>query len=263
MGAIQALRTHWPEYLMEAALLGCFMVSACVVTVMCEFPSSLLRQMIASALLRRFLNGICMGLTAMGIVYSPWGKQSGAHINPAVTLTFLRLGKIGCWDALFYSCAQFAGATAAVFLCYGLLGSWLSDSSICFVVTVPGTYGRFAAGIGEFLISAGMMIAVLYCTNHAELNQHTGALVGLLLVLYVTVESPFSGMSMNPARSFGSAFPSDVWSSFWIYLIVPPVAMLSAAELYVLRYGPDSIQCCKLHHRNNKRCVFCGAHGDS
>src|ERR1700756_1175643 len=100
----RALQLHWPEYVMEAAELGFFMVSACLFGALYENPSSVVRQAIASPLLRRILMGLSMGLTAIAIIYSPWGKQSGAHINPSVTLTFLRLGKIKRWDALFYMC---------------------------------------------------------------------------------------------------------------------------------------------------------------
>src|SRR5208283_810066 len=81
LGALAALRTHWPEYLMEASLLGTFMVSACVFGALYEFPGSPIHQAIMSGFLRRFLMGISMGLTAVAIIYSPWGKQSGAHIN--------------------------------------------------------------------------------------------------------------------------------------------------------------------------------------
>ena len=58
--------------------------------------------------------GAIMGLTAIGLIYSPWGQQSGAHLNPAVTLTFWRLGKVATWDALFYVLAQFAGGALGV-----------------------------------------------------------------------------------------------------------------------------------------------------
>src|SRR5690242_9046388 len=104
-GALTSLRLHWPEYLMEAALLGAFMVSACLFGALYEFPNSPVHQAIASPLLRRVLMGMSMGVTAIAIIYSPWGKQSGAHINPSVTFTFFRLGKITTWDTFFYICA--------------------------------------------------------------------------------------------------------------------------------------------------------------
>ena len=86
------------------------MVSALVVTTLVEHPASPIRQMLPDPLRRRALIGVAMGLTAASIIYSPWGRQSGAHFNPSVTLTFLRLGKITPRDALFYVMAQFAGA---------------------------------------------------------------------------------------------------------------------------------------------------------
>src|SRR5215831_10723337 len=85
-----SLRQHWPEYLMEAAGLGIFMVSAAVVTTLFEYPKSPVHDVLPDPMFRRVLIGIAMGLTAIGIIYSPWGKQSGAHLNPAVTLTFFR-----------------------------------------------------------------------------------------------------------------------------------------------------------------------------
>jgi len=84
---------------------------------------------------------------------------------------------------------------------------------------------------------------------------------GLLVATYITVEAPFSGMSMNPARTFGSGLSAGVWTGFWIYLIAPLLGMLSAAELYLWRKGKVAVKCCKLHHDNNKRCIFCGANG--
>ena len=103
------LRQHWPEYLMEAAGLGIFMVIACAFGTLLEYPASPVRQTITVPLLRRFLMGLAMALTAVSIIYSPWGKRSGAHLNPSVTLTFFRLGKVAPWDALFYVAAQFVG----------------------------------------------------------------------------------------------------------------------------------------------------------
>src|SRR6266566_832023 len=141
LGALGSLRVHWPEYLMEAGLLGAFMVSACVFGALYEFPHSPVRQAIASQILRRMLMGLSMGLTAIAIIYSPWGKQSGAHINPSVTLTFLRLGKVKIWDAFFYIVSQFAGAVLGVVLVARFLGKELADPAVRYVVTVPGDHG--------------------------------------------------------------------------------------------------------------------------
>ena len=90
----EALKQHWPEYLIEATCLGLFMVSAFTFGTILEHPDSPLHQAIPNPTLRRLLMGLAMGGTAIAIIYSPWGKQSGAHINPSITLTFFRLGKI-------------------------------------------------------------------------------------------------------------------------------------------------------------------------
>src|SRR5713226_8095364 len=126
LSALASLRLHWPEYLMEAALLGTFMALACAFGVLYGFPQSPVRRAISSHFLRSLLGGVSMGMTAIAIIYSPWGKQSGAHINPSVTLTFLRLGKIRGWDAFFYITSQFTGAVVGVSLVALLLGKAVS-----------------------------------------------------------------------------------------------------------------------------------------
>src|SRR3954471_2848426 len=109
---IRALKSHWPEYAMEAVELGLFMMSASVFTLLLYHPASPIISKLPSELFRRSLTGLAMGLTAIALIYSPWGKRSGAHMNPAVTLTFFRLGKVAGWDALFYITAQFLGSVA-------------------------------------------------------------------------------------------------------------------------------------------------------
>jgi aquaporin Z len=106
-----------------------------------------------------------------------------------------------------------------------------------------------------------MMSAVLYFSNHHRLADYTGVFAGLLVATYITIEAPFSGMSMNPARTFGSAVPSGIWDGFWVYLIASPLGMLAASEFYLWRAGKIAVKCCKLHHNNTKRCIFCGANG--
>jgi aquaporin Z len=113
----------------------------------------------------------------------------------------------------------------------------------------------------EFTIAFILMSAVLYFSNHHRLGRYTGLFAGLLVATYITLEAPFSGMSMNPARTVGSAFPPMIWDGLWIYLTAPPLGMLAAAEIYLWRRGRLAVKCCKLHHDNDKRCIFCGANG--
>ena len=258
----QRYSDHWPEYLMEAGGLCLFMISACVFTTMLEHPGSPIRQRLGSAFLRRTIIGVAMGLTAIGLIYSPWGKQSGAHLNPSVTITFFRLGKLARADALFYVLAQFAGATAGVLASSFLLNRWISHPAVNYVVTVPGQAGTTTAFIAELLISFFLMTVILFASNSKSFPAFTGVLAGILIATYIALEAPLSGMSMNPARTLGSALSSDVWKDWWIYFTAPPIGMLAAAELYSRLRGASGVVCAKLHHQNSKRCIFrCGFHG--
>jgi aquaporin Z len=256
--ATDSLRAHWPEYLIEAWALGMFMVSAAVFSTVFEFPHSSLRLAIPDPWLRMVMIGIAMGLTAVALIYSPWGKRSGAHMNPSVTLAFLRLGKIQRWDALFYICAQFAGGTLGVVLASMLLGNAFSDPPVSYAATQPGSQGIAAAFVAEFAISAAMMATVLTVAGHARYARFTGWIAGLLVATYISVEAPVSGMSMNPARSFASAAPGMQWQHLWIYFTAPVLGMLAAAQWKQRRSPASALPCAKLIHAGNVRCIHCG-----
>ena len=253
-----AIHNHWPEFLMEAAGLGIFMMSAGAFAVVLYHPQSPLAQVLVDPLLRRVLMGCAMGITAIGLIYSPWGKRSGAHFNPAVTLTFLRLGKIAPWDGLFYVGAQFLGGVAGLLLVALVSRGLVADPSVNYVVTIPGAGGAAAAFLAEIAISLGLMSVVLAASNTPRLAPLTGVFAGALVATFITVEAPISGMSMNPARSFASALPADLWTAFWVYLTAPLLGMLLAAELR-LRLSLSPVICAKLHHDNPACCIFrCG-----
>lgn len=256
LGATAALTAHWPEYLMEAWGLGSFMVSACVFTVALEHPHSPLRQALPDDFVRHALGGIAMGLTAIGIIYSRWGKRSGAHINPAVTLASWGLGKISPWDAVFYAAAQFAGGLAGVLLSLAAFGEALRVPAANYVVTTPGAAGLLTAFAAETAISFGVMLTVLIVSNAKRLSPYTGLIVGCLVALYITFEAPLSGMSMNPARTLGSALPAGNFHALWVYFAAPALGMGSAAALYSALGGAGRVLCAKLHHDNNQRCIF-------
>jgi aquaporin Z len=254
----EALKKHWPEYLMEAAELGIFMISACGFGVLLEHPASPAHQVIANPFVRRILMGLAMGLTAIAIIYSPWGKQSGAHFNPAVTLTFFRLGKVGRYDAIFYIIAQFAGGVAGVLISTVVWGNLLAAPSVNYVVTVPGPAGPNVAFLAEVVITFILMTVILRASNHQRLARFTGLFGGALVALYITFEAPLSGMSMNPARTFGSALPAQHWMALWVYFTAPLIGMLAAAQVYLKTKSAQAGGCAKWHHQNRKRCIFCG-----
>ena len=253
----QTLRDHSPEYLMEAWGLGMFMVSAAVFTTLFEYPGSPVHQAVVDADLRRALIGLAMGLTAVGIIYSPWGQQSGAHLNPAVTLTFFRLGKITGFDALWYVAAQFIGGLIGVLLSVAILGMAFVTPPVQYVVTLPGANRVSTAFLAEFVISAGMMLTVLLVSNSKRFGRITGLCAGILVALYITFEAPLSGMSMNPARSFASAAPGGIWQHLWVYFTAPVLGMLGAAEMFCLMKSSAQVHCAKLDHPSTRRCIHC------
>ena len=200
-----------------------------------------------------------MGSTAVAIIYSPWGQRSGAHMNPAVTLTFFRLGKVARLDLVGYVGAQFLGAIVGIAAAALALRGIVSDPSVHYVATLPGPTGKTVAFLAETAISFVLMFTVLSVSNHPRLARFTGLCAGLLVWTYITVEAPLSGMSMNPARTFGSAVVSRDFLGLWIYFTAPPLGMLLAAHLFTRRYGVQRVLCAKLHHPQGGPCIFgCG-----
>jgi aquaporin Z len=241
---------------MEGALLGLFMVAACGFATLLEHPASPVHRALPDGNLRRLLMGLAMGLTAIGLIYSPWGQQSGAHMNPSLTLTYSRLGKIERGDALGYVAGQFVGAVAGVLAMRAMLGMLVAHPAVHFAVTVPGPEGTGTAFLAELVISFLLMSVVLVASNSVRLARYTPLLCGALVATYITLEAPISGMSTNPARSFASALAAGQWTALWIYFTAPPLGMLVAAEAYVRMRGAHRVLCAKLNHHTARRCIF-------
>jgi len=251
---IRALREHWPEYLCEVAELGLFMISAGLFTILLQHPDSPVLNFIPSEFVRRMLTGIAMGSTAIALVFSPLGKRSGAHFNPAVTLAFWQLGKVKNWDAVFYIVAQFIGGVVGVLIVSLFARMALMHPSVNFAATLPGSRGVWIAFIAELIIAFILMSTVLQVSNTPYLARYTGVFAGALVATFITFESPLSGMSMNPARTFGSAFVGHLWMALWVYFTAPVLAMQAAALIYLR--GNQAVYCAKFHHYNRQRCIF-------
>lgn len=248
------MQKHLISYVLEAIELGLFMIMSTFIVVVIAHPDSFLHQKITEPIILRFLIGIGIGLTALLLIYSPLGKYSGAHFNPAVSITFWRLGKMKGFDCVCYIWSQFLGGLLGVWIALSLFGKLIAHPSVAFIVTMPSMLGSVVAFIAEIVISFLLMIVVLYSTNSLRYNRYTGLFVAGLLVLFITFESPLSGMSMNPARSFASMYFYGNWNDLWIYFTAPLIGMLGAAQIYLLQQR--KVYCAKLHHMNNKPCIF-------
>jgi len=245
--------------MIEGVCLGLFMISACASSALLEHPASPVRASVTNADMRRFLIGLAMGLTAILLIYSPMGQRSGAHMNPATTVTFYRLGKIERWDAAFYVLSQFAGGVLGVLVSFALMGATLAHRNVNFAITSPGERGDAVAFVGEVLITFLLMTVILNVSNSRELARFTGLAAGIMVMLFITFEAPLSGMSMNPARSFASDLVGMQWNGIWIYFVAPIIGMMSAAEVFVRTRGLRAVICAKLNHSGTARCIFrCG-----
>ena len=242
---------------MEGGEAAIYLFSACAVATFLWHPASPLQRYLPSDAVRRMLMGLAMGATIMTIVVSPWGKQSGAHFNPAVTVTFYRLGRVMPWDALFYCIAQLSGALGGVAVASLLLRGAPADLAVRYAATLPGIYGDGIAFAAELVISFLLMSAILFTSNQQVLAPYTHYFAAILAAVYIAFESPLSGMSTNPARTFGPAVYARYWHALWIYFVAPPLGMLAAGQAFLRAREGAGPHCAKLHHNNDKRCIFC------
>ena len=235
-------KLNWKSYFIEAWALGMFMVSASLFVVLFEHPDFYINTIIPNATVRRMCIGAAMGLTAVFLIYSNWGKHSGAHMNPAVTLANYVLNRISLRDAAGYILFQAIGASIAMLFLKYFFQNYLSDTSVNYIVTQPGKAGVAVAAMAEFIMSFLIFLTIMIVSN-SRLEKYAGHFAGALVFIFITVEAPLSGMSINPARSLGSAVAAGNWGSFWLYIISPVAGMLISAYIFRSWYFNKKGEC--------------------
>jgi aquaporin Z len=251
------LPRNWREYGVEAAGAGIILMAACFLATMLGHPASPIAPHVAPAWVRRALMGGGMGLTIYALAHSAWGRRSGAHFNPAVTLAFFRLGRVAPADAVGYVAAQFVGATGGILIAVSVLGLLVGGERVDYVVTVPGAAGVAAAFAAELVLSFLLMTAILTALSSDRFAAHAGALAASLVAVFITLASPLSGVSMNPARTFASDLAAAEFTALWVYLVAPSLAMTVAAERHRRHAQPTEDACAKLVHDAALPCIFC------
>ena len=247
---------HWPEY--GAECLGtAFLIFVGVSAVVFDFGKGLpLSRFIPDAGLRRLITGLVFAGSGSLVAISPFGKLSGAHINPSVSLAFWAHGKMKPTDLLGYILAQFTGAIVGEVL---LVFLWRSYArSVTNGMTLPGTgyplWLVFAAEMG--LTCVLVLLIFLFVSSH-RLMRWTPLMNWFVVATMVWLEAPISGTSLNPARSIGPALITWLWTSQWLYCIAPPLGGLLAVAIFrLISVGERDVLTGKLFHAPQYRSIF-------
>lgn len=177
--------------------------------------------------LRRAITGFLFGTTGAAVALSPVGKTSGAHINPAVTLGFWLMGRMAPGTVAVYVAAQLLGAALG---CLPLLAWGPTGRSVAFGATLPGAgYTWKEVLAGEAVTTFALIVLLCVFLGFRRLRGFTPFTMPVLYSVMVFLESPVSGTSTNPARTFGPSLVSGRWDGWWIYWAGPVLGTLAAA----------------------------------
>ena len=180
---------------------------------------------------------VAPGLMVMAIIYF-MGMVSGAHLNPAVTLSFAARGNFPWVRVPGYILAQLTGATAASLLLRALFGTVGHLGA-----TLPGPgISSGTALVVEALLTLGLVSVILGTASGARnVGTNAALAVGGYIALAGLWAAPISGASMNPARSFGPELVAGDWTSWWAYVAGPIAGGLLAVGIAWILRGPPSL----------------------
>jgi len=247
---------HWPEY--GAELLGtAFLVFVGLSAVVFDFGKGLpLSSLLPDAGLRRLITGMIFAGSGSLVAISPFGKLSGAHINPSVSLAFWAHGKMHHHDIIGYIAGQFLGALigeALLILVWGHYAQSVFDG-----MTLPGPgYPLWLVFLAEMSLTALLVFTIFLCVSSRRFMRWTPLVIFFLVATMVWLEAPISGTGLNPARSVAPALFAWLWVDQWLYWIAPPLGALLAVGLYrLLTGGEQDVVTGKLFHVPHYRSVF-------
>ena len=250
-------RLHWPEYCTE--LLGtAFLVFIAVSAVTFNLgPDSPLEAVLPNRNARRLIAGLMLAGSGPLVAISPFGKLSGGHLNPAVSLAFWLQGKMHPHDLVGYIASQLLGAVLGA----GVATlAWREHAArVQNGVTTPGMgYPLWSVFLIEMGFTCLLVLAIFLFVSSYRLMHWTPLMTWLLIAFLYWLAAPISGSSLNPARSFGPALISWFWHDQWVYVLASPLGALLAVVLFrsLGRVGIHDVLTAKLFHAPRYRCIF-------
>lgn len=235
---------RWPLFASEMVGMSVLLLIGLSLVILMFGAGSPIVQVVPNEGLRRAITGFLFGTTGALIALSPVGKESGAHINPVVTLAFWLMGKLELRVVFGYVVAQFVGAIVGVL---PLLGWGALGRSVAFGATVPGEgYTMGTALMGEAITTFLLITGLCVFLGFRRLRPFTPALFPFLYAAMSYLESPISGTSTSPARSFGPALLSGEWQGWWVYWVGPLVGTLVA--VVACSFLAKRISVAKIYH---------------
>lgn len=222
---------QWQTYLAE--MLGTFvLVFAGTTSIVGAFRSGIPPLLIAP---------FAFGLALLAGLYA-FAEVSGGHFNPAVSIGLFLDRRIDGMTTLVYIAMQFVGATLASLV----LLSATSKNAVKLTATVPSSDGT--AFVMELVFSAIFVAVILQSTKSERFGGTALVSIPLTLLAIHFAAIPFSGSSVNPARTFGPALVGDVWKGFWIYMIAPPLGAIIAWLVHTVVVGGETDLGASLSH---------------
>jgi aquaporin Z len=242
-------RFPWQLFFSELIGTGALLLGGLSLVILIFGAGSPIERMVPSVVLRQIMSGFLFGCVGALITLSAVGKESGAHINPAVTLGFWLMQKLDSRTALGYVFAQLIGACVG---CLPLLAWGSMGRSVAFGATVPGEgYTTLTVLMGEAVTTFALVAGLCLFIGFRQLRPFTPAMIPFLYAVMVPLEASISGTSTNPARTLGPALISGRWEGWWIYWVGPLIGTLAA--ILVCSSLAKRIEVAKLYHFESDR----------
>ena len=194
-------------------------------------PASPIAKLLPSVSARLLLTGLLFGGTGSLVALSPVGRRSGAHLNSAVTLAFWTQHKVHPHDLAGYVTAQILGALTSVAALRLVWGHTARASHLGTAKPGNGFSALEAAGL-ECLMTAGLVLMIFFMTSSHRTARWTPLGNWLVVATLAWQGAPYTGTSLNPARSLAPALLASDTRHLWAYVIRPLSGALLAALVF-------------------------------